>query len=346
LTIKKTFTCAIAAVVLALGASAVAIPAAASAHTPEAKATCSTLTVELENYSVGNNGAFVNSVSVEIDSTVVDEADFGSSLHETYPLGDTTVAHEYVVEIDANGTQYDRDFSGTSVPCPRAAAPDASANLSVTPATCDAPATLVLGDVQNATWGTPVGATGPGRYTVVATADAGHTFPDGTTSQSYDGPLDGALDATAYPCFTTPAVPDRPAPARTVNDTTAVDCASMTQTTTTTTTTTDWALDTATNTWVATAPVVTTADATVAAEPGDCLTTTAVTPPTPVSTPSVPSVPTDTSARALPVGTLASTGSDAATVAPVGAGILLVGAALLLLRRLTAKRSERPSRRS
>jgi hypothetical protein len=342
LTIKKTFTCAIAALALALGATAVAIPAAVSAHTPEAKATCSTLTVELENYSVGDNGALVNSVSVEIDSTVVDEADFGTSLHETYPLGDTTVAHEYVVEIDASGTQYDRDFSGTSVPCPRAAAPDASATLTVTPATCDAPGTLVLGDVQNATWGTPVGATGPGRYTVVATADAGHTFPDGTTSQSFDGPLDGALDATAYPCATTPVVPDRPAPARTVSDTTNVDCASMTQTTTTTTTTTDWALDTATNTWVATAPVVTTANATAAAQPGDCLTTTAVTPPTPIETPSVPSVPTDTSARAVSADTLASTGSDAATVAPVGVVILLAGAALLLLRRLTAKRAERP----
>ena len=48
-------------------------------------------------------------------------------LYETYPLGDVTVAHEYVVEIDASGTQYDREFSGDSVPCKRAAAPDASA---------------------------------------------------------------------------------------------------------------------------------------------------------------------------------------------------------------------------
>ena len=340
--IQKTLTGTIAAIVLALGATAVAMPAAASAHTPEAKATCSTLTVQLDNYSVGSDGGFVNTVSVEIDEAVVDEVDFGSSLRETYPLGDTTVAHEYVVEIDASGTQYDREFTGESVPCPRAAAPDATAALTVTPATCDTPGTLVLGDVQNATWGTPTGATGPGRYTVVATAEPGHTFADGTTSQSFDGPLAGTLDATAYPCAATPPVPVRPAPARIVSDATTVDCASMTQTTTTTTTTTDWALDTGTNTWIATAPVVTTADVTVAATPGDCVTTTVVTPPAPPAPPvTTPSTPTDSSSRALPVERLASTGSDAATVAPVGLAILLVGALLLALRRFAAKRSDR-----
>jgi hypothetical protein len=331
---------AIAAGTVAFAASAVAVSTPASAHTPEASATCSTLTVALESYSVGNGGAFINSISVEIDSKLVDETDFGSSLHETYPLGDVTVAHEYVVEIDASGTQYDREFSGDSVPCKRAAAPDASAVVSVAPATCDANGSLRLGEVKNATWGTPSRVTGPGQYSVTATAAPDHLFADGTTTQDFVGVLDGALAADDPLCAV--AIPVKPTPTRSVVDTTAVDCAAATQTRTTTTTTVDWVLDAAQNTWVTAPAVVTTSSATVAAAPTACPTTTVVVPPAPVSTPPAvqpPSTPADSNVRAVPVEALASTGSDAGMIAPVGAAILLAGAALVVVQRLRARRA-------
>ena len=111
--IKKVLSVALASGLLALGASAVAIPTAASAHTPSASATCSDLTVGLENYDAGN----VNTVSIEIDSTVVENLTVGKTFTKTYPLGDKTIAHNYVVTVDAPGTQYDRTFTGSSVPC-------------------------------------------------------------------------------------------------------------------------------------------------------------------------------------------------------------------------------------
>ena len=54
------------------GAATLATSAPANAHTPEASATCSTLTVALSNYEVGTDGSLVNSLTVEIDSAVVD----------------------------------------------------------------------------------------------------------------------------------------------------------------------------------------------------------------------------------------------------------------------------------
>ena len=351
---------AVAAGTLAFAASAVAVSTPASAHTPEASATCSTLTVALESYSVGNGGAFINSISVEIDSEVVDETDFGSSLHETYPLGDVTVAHEYVVEIDASGTQYDREFSGDSVPCKRAVAPDARAVVSVAPATCDANGSLQLGEVRNATWGTPSRVTGPGQYSVTATAAPDHLFADGTATQNFVGALDGAIDANDPLCAV--AIPVKPAPTREVVDTMAVDCAAATQTRTTTTTTVDWRLDTARNAWVTTPAVVTTSSATVAVAPTACPTATVVVPPAPVVVPPTPvvpqaavvvpptpvltqpavqppSTPSDVNVRAVPVEALASTGSDAGTVAPIGAAILLAGAALVVVQRIRSRRA-------
>jgi hypothetical protein len=353
--IKKMLACALAAVTLAGGAS-LAVAAPASAHTPEASATCSTLTVALANYSVAPDGSFINTVSVEIDSTVVDDEEFGTSMRETYPLGDSAVAHDYLVEVDASGTQYDREFAGTTVPCKREVAPDASAVLSVAPATCDTNGTLTLGDVKNATWGTPTTAVGPGQYAVTATAVAGHVFADGTTGKSFAGTLDGRLDPDVAPCAAIVVVPDRPAPTRDVVDTTALDCFAGTQTTTTTTTTTDWTLDTASNTWVTAPPVVTVTTATVNAVSGVCGTTatppTVVTPPTGVTPPAVtppadvtpPAPPVTTVERsvpvqAVPVRALAHTGSDAGAVAPIGAGILLFGVALMLVQRLRSKRA-------
>jgi hypothetical protein len=68
---------------------------------------------------------------------------------------------------------------------------DASADLSVTPATCTAAQTLVLGATKQATWGTPDRTTGPGDYSVTATAVGGHLFSNGSAYQTFTGHLDG-----------------------------------------------------------------------------------------------------------------------------------------------------------
>jgi hypothetical protein len=369
LRITRMLTVALAAGTLMFGATAVATSTPASAHTPETSSTCSTLAVNLKSYSMGSNGELINKVTVTVDSTVVAQSDFGTSFRASYPLGDPEVAHDYVVSIDAAGTQYDRDFTGTSVPCVAPTTPDAAADLLVAPATCDTYGSLVLGNVTNAAWGTPTALHGPAQYSVVATATKGHTFADGATTKTFTGVLEGALGTGVPECATIVVLPERPVPVQDVVDVTAVDCESDTQTTTTTTTTTDWMLDTVTNTWVTTPPVVTTSSATVAIAPIDCASVvtpptgvtppTAVTPPTGVTPPTAvtpPTVvtpvdppvaatpptavtPTDTNVRAVPVRALASTGLDAGAVVPIGAGLLLAGAALVITRRLAAQRA-------
>ena len=340
--LKKMLVLTLAAGTLAFGASAVSTVAPANAHTPEASATCSTLTVDLKSYDIGNDGAFVNSIRVEIDSELVEEADFGTSLRETYPLGDQEVAHDYRVEVDARGTQYDREFTGTSVPCVKEPAPDAGAAVSVTPSTCDTNGTLVLGEITNATWGVPTATTGPGDYSVTATAVVEHVFPDGASTQTFTGTLEGMLDSNTTQCAVI-VDPEEPAPSWDVVEESSLDCDAATQTTTTTTTTNDWLFDVATNTWVAAPAVVTTASATVAAPVGVCPQAEVVVPPVPAQTPPAPvippSTPADADVRAVPVESLASTGADIGVIAPIGAAILLVGAALLVAQRRGAKRA-------
>lgn len=331
MTINKILAGTLAAGALALGVSTIAVAAPADAHTPEATATCSTLTVALESYSLGSDGSFVNRITVAIDSTLVDESDFGSSLHEAYSLGDSAVTHEYRVDIDASGTRYDRSFSGNSVPCPKAAVPDAGAALSIVPATCTANGALVLGETTNASWGAPTTAVGPGPYAVAATADAGHTFPDGTTTATYTGTLAAMLAPDDVACAA--VVPERPEPVRDVVIDTALDCGSATRTTTTTSTFSDWALDSGTNTWLPTPPVIATTTTTVGAAPGECATTVGVTPADPDVEPAA------AAADVEPAPVLAATGSDAAAVAPIGLAVLLAGVALTLSRRIGARRA-------
>ncbi|WP_418061439.1 class F sortase [Pimelobacter simplex] len=72
---------------------------------------------------------------------------------------------------------------------PPAPARDATAAVSTTPPTCDTAETLVLGRTANATWGTPTRTTGPGAYSVVATATDGHVFADGARTRTFTGAL-------------------------------------------------------------------------------------------------------------------------------------------------------------
>jgi hypothetical protein len=76
---------------------------------------------------------------------------------------------------------------------------DAAAAVTTTPATCAAPEQLVLPTPTFATWGAPTRTSGPGAYSVVATATAGHRFADGTTTQTFSGTLAGALTTGCGP---------------------------------------------------------------------------------------------------------------------------------------------------
>jgi len=84
--------------------------------------------------------------------------------------------------------------------CVSTSVKDASASISITPATCDSPEKLVLGPTNNATWGTPTRTTGPGPFSVPAIGNAGppqHLFQPGPgvsadgKTQTFTGELKG-----------------------------------------------------------------------------------------------------------------------------------------------------------
>ncbi len=82
---------------------------------------------------------------------------------------------------------------------------DASASVTITPASCVSAETLVLNTPTNATWGAPTISTGPGDYSVTATAALKHAFSGGGTTQVFHGTLGGILPSTgscAPPCIT------------------------------------------------------------------------------------------------------------------------------------------------
>lgn len=151
---------------------------------------------------------------------------------------------------------------------------DASAELTITPATCTAPGAIVLGAIANATWSDLA----PTAFPVVATADAGHLFPagdgvsgDGTTKE-FIGTLEDQLDPNAPPCLT---IPKPKVEHRDVVQEQFI-CGSDV-TVTTTTFTTDWAFDAVLGEWVKQAevagtPVVTTRPMTGLEKAEHCIT--------------------------------------------------------------------------
>lgn len=130
---------------------------------------------------------------------------------------------------------YDTGGSGPSASdcsehiTPRAPENDAVASVSVTPATCDAPAVLVYETLLHATMsGTPNGTTGPGSYSVTAEAVADHRFADGLATLTLSGELSGKIPTqSSNPsgmCYEAPEPPVKPeAPASKVTYTDWVD---------------------------------------------------------------------------------------------------------------------------
>jgi len=106
--------------------------------------------------------------------------------YSTHPNWPENIGPYKVVWTQVAGSNYhwQGEISCGSVIVPE----DASASVSTTPPTCEAGEQLVLGTAINATWGPVIGA-----YSVTATANDGHLFPGGSTTQTFTGELEPAL---------------------------------------------------------------------------------------------------------------------------------------------------------
>lgn len=325
------------------GAGMFAAAPAAVAHTPAVSADCSTLSVTLTAYDSSGTDAAPNTVTVSIDGTEAGSEQFGHEFSRAYSLGDKTVSHSYEVVVDAQGTTYDKNFTGSSTPCP-APAPvkDAAAAVAVTPATCDSPGRLVIGEVVNAVWNSTSAIEGPAHYSVTATARDGHVFPDGKDTAVFTGTVEGMLDQTKAPCGTPAPAPEKPEPTTSVTTAENVDCTLGEVQTITTTTTTGHVLNEAGTGWTAAVPVVVTKKSTKPATVQTCPGAVAPEPPAAeVPAPDAPkavSVPVKPTASlndgpSRPAGELAATGASVTGVALIGGLLLLAGLAAVLLPR-------------
>lgn len=254
----------------------IAAPVAASAHTPAASPTCSTLNVELQSYVSSDDAPTPNSVTVVIDGTEVSSVDFGHSYSQSLLLGDESVAHTWSVAIDAVDDGYDATLSGTSTPCGSPAPPDASAAITLSDSTCTTGEQPVLGDVTNAVWGDL--AVDADSYSVTATAIAKHLFDDGLATRTFSGPLAPPVDLTSEQCA--------PATAQYQESAEYVDCSTATVTTSLTVTTVGWVYDADSASWIEGEPSSEVTTQTRAASEEECGTV-APTAPTPEIEPEV-----------------------------------------------------------
>jgi hypothetical protein len=162
--------------------------------------------VTLCHYNHGVNPWGPKPITVDWDSVVK------SSGHDSH-ANDIIPAFDYWVKHDGQWTQHHYDgknlttvwsgatgaeilANGCSIPD----AKDAAAEVHTTDATCSTAQTLVLGTITNATWGTPTRTTGPGSYSVTATAVDGHRFADGSKTKVFTGTLSGVLSSTSPTC--------------------------------------------------------------------------------------------------------------------------------------------------
>jgi hypothetical protein len=319
---KPLRTLSAAAALAVLGAAIVAVPA--SAHTPDVTADCSSVSVALVSYTT-NDDPNPNVVTVTIDGAQVAQQPFGDAFTQNYPFSDTTIGHEWSVHVDSIDDAYDRDFGGTTEPCTAPPAiQDATAELSVTDPTCTSGATLVLGEVSNATWGEPTSTTGPADYAVTATALENHAFDGDLETLEFTGTLAGPVTGSTCDTEPTPPVeppvtpPTQPQPTVAVAFDEAADCGTDVVTRTTTKTTTDTVLNEEGTEWVPAEPVVVTTVTTRPTDAIDCPTTVAQGPP--------------------PGGdTLAVTGADPAPFLWAAGILAAIGAALLVRPRRGSK---------
>lgn len=306
----------------------------AHAHTPAVSSTCAKLTVSLQSYSTTQNNQKPNRVTVVIDGSTAANESFGTSFGRDFSFSNSGVAHNWKVVIDAVDDGYDRTFTGSSSPClPK----DATAALHTTAPSCTSASTLVLDAIVNAKWSTPTQTTGPGTYSVTATATSGHLFDDGTAKRVFTGQLAAPLDSASAECtprqapaapkpqkpapVVSPVAPAKPTPTESSSRSVTVNCGTRVVSTTTTTTRSDWVLDASGTNWVAAEPVVTVASSNRPANDSTC--------PAIVASASVSSTGGGGVGGAAALDSLAHAGTDAlvailAALAAVAGGIAVV----------------------
>lgn len=111
------------AITVAAGGIAVASVAAADAETPTVTSDCSTLHVNLANYTAPTASTDKNTVSVTVAGALVETTDFATSFTKDYAFADATKATSWSVAVtawdDPNGTSGGtKTITGTSTPCP------------------------------------------------------------------------------------------------------------------------------------------------------------------------------------------------------------------------------------
>jgi hypothetical protein len=182
----------VAAIVLVSGAGLM-VAESASAHTPNVSANCSTLTVTASSYTSSTPPK--NTVTVTINGVAQPVVTFAASMSKTYTFASSTVSNNYAVTFFAwdapNNPDYSKTFQGSTTGCTPPVTDDATASVTVVPATCTAAGTATPGDVSNAKWNSTAVTTGPGSYNYTATATSGHAFQGGSATKSFTGQLDG-----------------------------------------------------------------------------------------------------------------------------------------------------------
>ena len=141
---------------------------------------------------------------VDPTCTATQQLVLGDVVNATWgEVSDPEGSDDYTVTATANtGAQFagglsTLTFHGELNPIdngPDCAPAIATATVSFTDATCAAGASVVLGEVVNATWGEITDPEGPENYSVTATANTGAQFAGGLSELTFHGELDGVLD--------------------------------------------------------------------------------------------------------------------------------------------------------
>lgn len=157
----------------------------------------------------------------------------------------------YAYTTWSNGTKRGSDGQLTTAlkgDCKVPVVKDASASVSITPPSCTVPAKLVLGSTVYASFGVPTRTTGPGSYSVTATASSGHVFADGQPTKTFSGTLADKLD----PNEVVDCRPEQPASDREVRPVVNTpDCVALTVTSYNEERMRSYAWDKTTSSWVA-----------------------------------------------------------------------------------------------
>lgn len=163
-----------------------ATASAASAHTPAANLTCTSWSFGATGYSANEDNTYSYSVDGATPVTGHFRTSFGT-FRGTFPTGSgnhTLVGYVYQNNDPKASYSHTYNLSTkdcetiTTVPVPGAPTPTAP--------TCTTNGELIVPpSTDSVTWTSTPSGTGPGMYTLTATATAHHVFSDGKTTETY-----------------------------------------------------------------------------------------------------------------------------------------------------------------